>query len=198
MILQDKVYIVTSEWSSCNGDHDFSVSDPFFDYKEAVKWMNRNRNIELSESYEFASVEDARKCDGVVIEEDIDRFFIKDLTTEKWDEFKIHERRIKQRDSILVEFQYAGEIFTERIYIDQIDMTHYESCWDWWFGSQNEKFPKLNFELTADKDENGNISCNNMYINVYKDDNEMTPLETVNKIKWLKSWFEKKQNYGER
>lgn len=199
LILLDKIYIVTSEWSTNNGDHEFSVIGAFFDMREAVECMNKERNIILTESFDFDSVQEARENDDVEVEEEDNRFFIMDKALlDKWDELKIHERLVKQRDFIAIQFEYAGETFEDRVYLDQIDLTHYNGVWDWWFGSHNDKFPNLNFELTADKDENGNPSLENAYINVYPDDEALEPIEIIKNVKLQKTWMERRSNHGER
>ena len=184
-MIQDTIYVVTNEWSSCNGDHEFSVFFVSFDLKKAVQSMEKERNLILKESYNIDS-----------IEEDTMRFFISDDTLfDKWDEIKICERLVTQRDFIVVSFEYSGEKFEERIYIDDVDLTHYDTLWDWWFKSDNKKFPDLNFELTANKDDDGNISSDGMYINVYEDEDSLQAIKTINKVKWQHSWIERKQNY---
>lgn len=199
MILLDKIFIVTSEWSTNNGDHEFSVIGAFFDMREAAECLERERNLILTESFGFDSVQEARDNEDVEVEEDVDRFYIMDKSLlDKWDELKIHERLVKQRNLISIQFEYAGETFTDRVYIDQIDLTHYDEVWDWWFGSHNENYPDLNFELTADKDSDGSPSIGNAYINVYEDDESCEPIETIRKVKLQKTLTERKSNYVEK
>ena len=144
-------------------------------------------------------IQEARDNEDVEVEEDVDSFYIMDNSLlDKWYELKIHERLVKQRNLISIQFEYAGETFTDRVYIDQIDLTHYDEVWDWWFGSHNENFPNLNFELTADKDADGNPSIENAYINVYKDDESCDSIETIRKVKLQKTLTERKSNYVER
>lgn len=194
-MITDDIYIVTSEWNNDN-EHEFAVVGAFFDYKKAIQAFEKNRNMELAESYGFDSLEEAKNSEDVTIEEDDMRFFIKDKRfCNKWDEFIIHERKVEQRDFIVVKFEFLGESFEERIYVDDIDLTHYDTCWDWWFSSRNKNYPDLNFELTADKDDDGNISCEGMYVNVYENDDSLTPIKTIDKVKWQYSWIERRQNY---
>ena len=88
-MIQDTIYVVTNEWSSCNGDHEFSVFFVSFDLKKAVQSMEKERNLILKESYNIDSIEEARKNEDVTIEEDTMRFFISDDTLfDKWDEIK--------------------------------------------------------------------------------------------------------------
>ena len=199
MILLDKIFIVTSEWSTNNGDHEFSVIGAFFDMREAAECLERERNLILTESFGFDSVQEARDNEDVEVEEDVDRFYIMDNSLlDKWYNLKIHERLVKQRNLISIQFEYAGETFTDRVYIDQIDLTHYDEVWDWWFGSHNENYPDLNFELTADKDAYGSPSIGNAYINVYEDDESCEPIETIRKVKLQKTLTERKSNYVEK
>ena len=196
MIPMDKIYIVTSEWSTYNGDREFAVIGAFFDMREAVESMNKERNVIITESYNFDSLQDARDNEDITIEEEIDRFFIMDNSLiDKWDELKIHERLIKQRDFIAIQFEYAGKMFESRVYFDQIDLTHYDEVWDWWFESCDDDCPNLCFELTADKDENGEPSLENAYINVYPDDEALIPIETIRKVKLQKTLIERTANY---
>ena len=199
MILLDKIFIVTSEWSTNNGDHEFAVIGAFFDMGEAAECLEKERNMILTESFGFDSIQEARDNEDVEVEENEDSFYIMDNSLlDKWYELKIHERLVKQRNLISIQFEYAGETFTDRVYIDQIDMTHYDEVCDWWFGSHNENYPDLNFELTADKDADGNPSIENAYINVYEDDESCEPIETIRKVKLQKTLTERKSNYVEK
>ncbi len=197
MIPMDKIYIVTSEWSSYNGDHEFAVIGAFFDLRKATECMEKERNMIITESYRFDSLQKARNDGNVVIEEDTDRFFIMDESLiDKWDELQIHTRLVEQRDVISIQFEYAGETFIDRVYVDQIDLTHYDNIWDWWFGSHNSKFPELVFELTADKDANGNPSIKNAYINVYENSDTDDTIALIQDVKLQITLTERTINYG--
>lgn len=199
MISMDKIYIVTSEWSTYNGDREFAVIGAFFDLREAVECLERERDTIITESYHFNSLQEARDDEDIVIEEDTDRFYImSESSLDKWDELRIHEKLVKQRDFFAIQFEYDGETFNERIYLDQIDLTHYDDMWDWWFGSNgNKKFPDLNFELTADKDaEDGSPICNHMYINVYENEDAMEPVKRITNISWVYSQIERKEHHA--
>ncbi len=76
-----------------------------------------------------------------------------------------------------VVFKFDDEVFVVRVYPALIDITHYDTLWDWWCGVSNQstKHPNLNVEITGEKDENGGISIKGVYINVYFDDNDEVP-----------------------
>lgn len=184
MIQMDKVYVVTSEWSTYNGEREFAVIGVFFDHKEATECLEEERNAIITGSYHCDSIQEARDNEDFDIEEDVDKFFIMDESLiDKWDEVRIHERLVKQRDVIFIQFEYAGETFKDRVYLDQIDLTHYDGVWDWWFNSHNEKFPELVFELTADKDKEDKPSIANAYINVYENEDADDRIALVTKVK---------------
>jgi hypothetical protein len=199
MIPMDKIYLVTSEWSTYNGDHEFMVVGAFFDLRKATECMEQERNTIITESYHYDSLQEARDSDSVVIEEETDRFFIMDESLiDKWDELRIDTMLVEQRDVVSIQFEYAGEMFIDRVYVDQIDMTHYDNLWDWWFNSHNSKFPELVFELTADKDANGNPSAKNAYINVYENTNADDPIAVIQDVKLQIILTERTMNYGLR
>ncbi len=100
MISMDKIYIVTSEWSTYNGDREFAVIGAFFDLREAVECLERERDTIITESYHFNSLQEARDDDDIVIEEDTDRFYImSESSLDKWDELRIHEKLVKQTET---------------------------------------------------------------------------------------------------
>lgn len=194
--MKDKVYVVTQEWGNTSlEDCNFEILGVFFDLREATLCMQKARNVELSESYSTPYEYLSHSMEVSVNEEDW-RVEIA-ATNGKWDNFEIHEKEVEQRDFIAIQFEYAGEVFNERIYLDQIDLTHYDDIWDWWFGSHGSKqFPDLNFELTADKDKDGNPACSNMYINVYENEDAMVPLKRITDISWVHSWIERKEHHA--
>lgn len=196
MIQMDKIYIVTSEWSTYNGDREFAVIGAFFDLRKATECMEKERNMIITESYHYDSLQEARDNDDVVIEEDTDRFYIMDESLiDKWDELRIHTRLVEQRDVVSIQFEYAGETFIDRVYVDQIDLTHYDNLWDWWFASHNSKFPELVFELTAHKDANGNPSIKNAYINVYENVDANDPIVVIQDVRLQITLTERTMNY---
>ncbi len=150
----------------------------------------------ITESYHYDSLQEARDNDDVVIEEDTDRFYIMDESLiDKWDELRIHTRLVEQRDVVSIQFEYAGETFIDRVYVDQIDLTHYDNLWDWWFDSHNSKFPELVFELTAHKDANGNPSIKNAYINVYENVDANDPIVVIQDVRLQITLTERTMNY---
>lgn len=194
--MKDKVYVVTQEWGNTSWeDFNFEILGVFFDLREATLCMQKARNVELSESYGTPYEYLSHSMEVSVNEEDWKVEIA--ATNGKWDNFEIHEKEVKQRDFIAIQFKYSGEVFNERIYLDQIDLTHYDDIWDWWFGSNgNEHFPDLNFELTADKDKDGSPACGNMYINVYENEDAMVPLKRITDISWVHSWIERKEHHA--
>lgn len=194
--MKDKVYVVTQEWGNTSWeDFNFEILGVFFDLREATLCMQKARNVELSESYGTPYEYLSHSMEVSVNEEDWKVEIT--ATNGKWDNFEIHEKEVEQRDFIAVQFKYSGEVFNERIYLDQIDLTHYDDIWDWWFGSHgNEHFPDLNFELTADKDKDGSTTCGNMYINVYENEDAMVPLKRITDISWVHSWIERKEHHA--
>jgi len=73
-----------------------------------------------------------------------------------------------------VVFKFDDEIFVVRIYPALIDITHYDTLWDWWCcaGNQSTKHPNLNVEIIGKKGDDDNISANGIYVNVYFDEND--------------------------
>lgn len=76
-----------------------------------------------------------------------------------------------------VVFKFDGEIFAIRVHPVLIDMTHYDTLWDWWCGASNQstKHPDLNVEITGEKDDNDEVSTKGIYVNVYFDDIDQEP-----------------------
>lgn len=188
--MKDKIYVVLSEWESQSDDYNCEVIGVFYDMREAVACLETERDTILSETYNTSF----DKCEGVTMigqgERHVSFFSESDCCSNS---LTIWEKEIEQRDFIAIQFKYSGEVFNERIYLDQIDLTHYDNVWDWWFGSNgNKQFPNLNFELTSDKDQDGNPTCGNMYINVYKNDEAMTPLQIITDVSYSRSWAGKK------
>lgn len=188
--MKDKIYVVLSEWESPSDDFNCEVIGVFYNMREAVACLKTERDTILRETYNTSF----NRCEGVTMigqgERHVSFFSESDCCRNS---LTIYEKEIKRRDFIAIQFKYAGEVFNERIYLDQIDLTHYDNVWDWWFGSNgNKQFPNLNFELTSDKDQDGNPTCGNMYINVYKNDEAMTPLQIITDVSYSRSWAGKK------
>lgn len=188
--MKDKIYVVLSEWESPSDDFNCEVIGVFYDMREAVACLKTERDTILRETYNTSF----NRCEGVTMIGQGERhlYFFSESDCCR-NSLTIYEKEIKRRDFIAIQFKYAGEVFNERIYLDQIDLTHYDNVWDWWFGSNgNKQFPNLNFELTSDKDQDGNPTCGNMYINVYKNDEAMTPLQIITDVSYSRSWAGKK------
>lgn len=94
---------------------------------------------------------------------------------------------------IEVAFMYDQELYVERIYTKDIDPNHYGNLWDWWFCAGTEDHnSQLRFELTADKNENGQFTTDSIYINVYANEDAHNPIAVVREISCRKSWINRK------
>lgn len=190
--MKDKIYIVISEWESLSGDFGSEVLGVFFDVRKATECLTVERDTLLSETY-HTSID---KHLGFAIRNDDDYFFISDSYGSQWDTITIHEKEVEQRDFITIQFEYDGETFNERIYLDQIDREHYDDHWDWWFGShEGSKHPDLNFEVFGDKDDDGNIIYDAFEINIYENEDAMDSMATVCDFELTQSWFGKKDGF---
>lgn len=98
---------------------------------------------------------------------------------------------IDKNTYIEIAFIYRKELYVERIYTKDIDKNHYENMWDWWFGNkESDTSPDLVFELTADKNSDGKLTTENMYINVYENEDSDEPIDIIKEISYRKSWCE--------
>lgn len=87
-------------------------------------------------------------------------------------------------------FQYKSIWYCERIYPYNIDPNHYENMWDYWFGNSTEDDePELAFEVTANKVD-GQFTLDNLYINVYENDEANTPIAVITEFAYRKSWID--------
>lgn len=87
-------------------------------------------------------------------------------------------------------FQYKGIWYCERIYLHNIDSNHYEEIWDYWFGnSAEDDEPELVFEVTANKT-CGHFTLDDLYINVYENDDANTPIAVITEFAYRKSWID--------
>lgn len=84
---------------------------------------------------------------------------------------------VKSISYIDVVFKYDDEIFVVRVVTELIDLDHYDNLWDWWCEVDNQtvKHPNLNVEVTGKKYENGDVSPDGIYVNVYLDSNDNEP-----------------------
>ena len=93
-------------------------------------------------------------------------------------------------------FQYKGYFIIERIPISEIDNSHYEDMWDWWFGLGDDCFDdnlkNCVFEILADKNEQGQYTLDNLIINVYENIDSDIPCATIKEFNYRKSWIEDK------
>ena len=188
--MKDKVYVVLAEWESQSGDFDSCILGLFYDMRQAVECLKTERDTILSETYNTSF----GKCEGVNITgKGENHIFISSEFGYRWDSLTICEKEIEQRDFIAIQFEYDGETFNERIYLDQIDREHYDDHWDWWFGPhEGSKHPDLNFEVFGDRDGDGNIICDAFEINVYENEDAMDSIATICDFKLTQSWLSKK------
>lgn len=102
---------------------------------------------------------------------------------------------------IQINFEYNGVKYRQTIDENDIDMTHYEDMWDWWFGENDNELAdrhykdkddeyELVFEVTADKkwiDEKNYyiMSGECLYINVYKNNYADNLCEQIDDVEVL-------------
>lgn len=190
--MKDTVYIVVSKWGLHGGDFNCDIVGVFHDLQEAVMRLEKKRDTILCETYATSFEE----CSGISIKGGDTYCYIYDEESCQWDNIEIYEYRTEQRDFIAIQFECGSETFNERIYLDQIDRTHYEGNWDWWFGAPSgSKFPGLNFEVFGDKDEKGNIIYDTFQINIYEDDEAPDPMATTCDYKITQSWIGDKDGF---
>lgn len=90
-------------------------------------------------------------------------------------------------------FQYKNIWYCERIYLHNIDITHYEDLWDYWFSnSAEDQEPDLTFEVTANK-EHGQLTLDGLYINVYENSDADCPIAVIREFGYRKSWINCKE-----
>lgn len=190
--MKDKVYMVLSVWESQN-DFDSHILGVFYDICQAVKCLKAERDTILSETYNTSF----NRCEGVTITgAGESRIFISSELDSRWDLLSIHEKEVEQRDFIAIQFEYGGETFNERIYLDDIDRTHYDDHWDWWFGPhEGSGHPDLNFEVFGNKDGEGNIICDAFQINIYENEDAMCPTAVARDVKYTQSWLGMKDGF---
>lgn len=191
--MKDKIYMVFSEWEAQSGEFNSNIIGVFYDMRQAVECLMVERDTILSETYNTSF----NKCKGVTITgKGESHLFIASEFGDRWDSLTIYEKEIEQRDFIAIKFEYGGEFFNERIYLDQIDRDHYDDYWDWWFGSHGgAKHPNLNFEVFGDKDDEGNIIYDAFEINVYEDEDAMDSMATICNFELTQSWLGKKDGF---
>lgn len=190
--MKDSIFIVVSEWESYDGNHDSEVIGVFYDLQKATRCLEAERDTILKESYATSFDE----CSGVKAKGGDGYFFVTDEYESRWDSIDIYEKEVEQRDFIAIQFEYDGETFNERVYLDQIDREHYEDLWDWWFGAKTcSEHSELNFELLGEKDNDGNIIIDKFKINVYADVDADDPMATISNCKLTKSWIGRKDGF---
>lgn len=190
----EKIYIVTSSWCDEYESPAEEIVGLYWNLQDVKKAIERKRDAVLKERWNV-TFENVLKNDQLLVKEsDINFFIIDRVYEEKWSMIGVNEYYVHDRKHIDVLFDYNGKTYCEPVYVDDIDLEHYDKVWDWWFrpyvdGSSDDD---LNFELTADKNPVGLWSMGNAYINVYKNVHADTPIATVRNIKFRKSWLKAK------
>lgn len=145
-----------------------------FSQKEATEWTSVYNDPD--EGFQNIAVELPKGT--------IKRLIGRDLTWE--DEPVLLE---SEKPYIELLFQYNDIWYCERIYLHNIDPNHYENMWDYWFGNSSEdEEPDLIFEVTANK-ENGHFTLDELYINVYENDEANDPIAVITEFTYRKSWI---------
>lgn len=189
--IMSKIYIVQAEWLDRYKSHDRATLGAFYTRQEAVQCMQKERDTLLEESY-HVSLEEAKNSEYIDYNENDVGCLIAQTYDFAWDKISIIETTLPERKYIDVLFKLNSKMYCERIYLDQIDMTHYDTLWDWWFTAKKNgpDVPESEpiFEITAEKDENGEITTNNMYINVYANSDVDDWSCQIKGVKVRKSW----------
>lgn len=190
------IYMVTSSYCKGDGVPLDDMIGLFWTLQDAKRCVDSERDRVLKELWGGVSVEEVRKnTKKYFIDEDDQGCLIRTRSYKgTWSMINISKHIVRDRKHIDVLFDYNGKTYCEPVYIDDIDLNHYENAWDWWFrpyvngNSDND----LNFELIADLSPIGLWSMGNAYINVYENIHSDTPIATVRNIKFRKSWLKAK------
>lgn len=100
------------------------------------------------------------------------------------------EKELKETTWVEILFEYKGTFYSHRIYTNEIEIDHYENSWEYLFQcTEEDVYPGMVFEFNADKNEDGKLTLDNMYINVYEDESDSEPIDVIEKIGYKKSWI---------
>lgn len=185
-----KVYIVTHEWQDTGGGHEFWVVATYRRESDALKLLAEEREKLIKEHN--VSIDEMKESDEYEVEADDVHFFLQDADG-AWDEIKVIDQKVNGTSAYIdILFPFKDEWYAERIYLDDVDMNHYDDLWDWWFGDTESKVDgdgTYDFELTADKHNDGGFAMTGMYINVYEHDcDEIIATIHTENIKIHTSW----------
>ena len=190
-----KIFIVQQEWLAKDESHDTAILGAFYTRQEAIQCMQKERDTLLAEDYNV-SLEEIKKSEYFDYSENEDGCSIAQVYDFPWDKISIIETSLSEREYIDVLFRFNSKTYCERVYIDQIDITHYDNLWDWWFSTKqngkNISDAEPVFEITAEKDNDGQITTNNLYINVYENENANDWFCQIKGVKVRKSWTDSK------
>lgn len=165
-----KIFIVQQEWLAKDESHDTAILGAFHTKQEAIQCMQKERDTLLEEDY-HVSLEEIKTSEYYDYSENEDGCLIAQTYDYPWDKITIVEKDIPERKYIDVLFRLNSKTYCERVFLDQIDTTHYDTLGDWWFSTKKNENDTSDiepiFEITAEKGTNDEITTNNMYINVY-------------------------------
>lgn len=191
-----KVYIVSYESQNSAGEHDFENKRAFMSEYLAAKWMHEYAATVVESDYDMTMEElrgEAMKENSLYELEDnhLDVFMMNNGDC-SWDKLEVHELELDgSRRYMDVLFNHEGKMFSERVYMDLIDLDHYETCWSWIFGSHTDGFAHdddLVFELCGDKHEDGIPALTNLYIEVYCNSMTSDPCCRISNFQIRTSW----------
>lgn len=186
-----KIFIVQQEWLAKDESHDTAILGAFYTRQEAIQCMQKERDTLLAEDYNV-SLEEIKSSEYYDYSENDDGCLISQMYDYPWDKISIIETFLPERKYIDVLFRLNSKTYCERVYLDQVDITHYDNLWDWWFSAkendQDVSDVEPVFEITAEKSDNGEITINNMYINVYANENADDWYCQIKGVKVRKSW----------
>lgn len=178
-----KVYIVTQEWRDTNENQQgFSINRAFCSLHEAKQFAKSCRDNLLRNKYNatLEEVLDDHHC--VTISKSNLCFMVADARGQCCDSITVHTLTLVGADTYIdIMFPYNGKVYTERIYLDDVDREKYDDIWNWRFGDKSDSVDysdNLSFEVFAEKHKDGELAMTGMCINVYKRGDD-TPVKTI-------------------
>lgn len=190
------VYIVSYQYQTASGEANFENERAFMSEFLATQWMHKRAEEIAKEEYGMTMEElraESMKEDSMYELEDnhLDVFMMNNQD-DSWDKLQVHELRLDGSDTYVdVLFNYNGRTFSERVYMELLDLDHYENVWSWIFGSHTDGYvhdDDIVFELCGDKNADGTPSLTHLHIEVYKDIFALTPYHRFSDIQFRTSW----------
>lgn len=201
---ENKLYAVVHEQEDYCGDRESKIQKLFRTEYQARKFMLKLRDKVLANEYNVTP-DEMRLNDSYDYKESKHDVYMQNKDAGCWDDIRIESVPIYKNKYIDVVFLYDGKTYFQRIYIADIDMEHYEKVWSEVFGEFNDGAnnhdDQLVFELVADKYTDVTISLNNMYIDVYENDEADDPFDRITsdiyvRTSWSgRNWFELMPEY---